>query len=362
MARSYQPIPVPLKQRLKELRVKGLPLLVFFMAGVSVFYLWTDKVSSPGMIGEVVAGQAAVSSPKSGFLINFYYDRFDVVEQGQLIGQIMPKDSLVLNAQLDLVRAEIDYLRESLDPIIGEQRNLINFEELKLEQIQSRISLARVELERQQALANYNRIADLFERQLVSEQEYESIQTRLDLLTVQSDELRSLIDYLGTRIAEIEEMSGFDSRADRDPVLAAIKVQQQRMETILAESAPIPLYATISGIISQVWHRQGEYVAEGSSILHIQSEEPAFIVGYVRQPISIQPYSGMAVEVRTRRPGRTFFFSSIEQVGGHIQILEENMQRPGSFFESGLPVKIHIHGRDEIHLTPGEIVDVVMRP
>jgi multidrug resistance efflux pump len=362
MGRQYQTIPVPLKQRLKELRVKALPLLVFFIAGFSVYQLWTDKVSSPGMIGEVVAGQSSVSSPKSGFLINFYYTRFDVVQQGQLIGQIMQIDSLVLNAQLELIRREIDYLRESLDPIIDEQRNILNFEDLKLEQMQSRIALVRVELQRRQTLANYNRIADLHDRQLVSEQEFESIRTELELLTVQSNELTELIDYLDIRIAEIEDVSGYGTRADRDPVQAAIKVQEQRMETILAESAPVPLYAPISGIISHIWHRQGEYVAEGNSILQIDSREPAFIVGFVRQPVSIQPYAGMEVEVRTRRPGRSFFKSNIEQVGGHIRIIDENMQRPGVFFESGLPVKIHVHSRGDIQLTPGEIVDIVMRP
>jgi len=362
MGKRYQPIPVPLKQRLKELRVKVLPLLVFCIAGVTVVHLWTDKVSSPGLIGEVVAGHSAVSSPKSGYLINFYYDRFDAVQQGQLIGQIMQKDSLVLNAQLDLVRREIDFLRESLDPIIDEQRNILNFEDLKLEQIQARISLARVELQRRQVQTNYNRVADLFERELVSAQEFETIQTELDLLTVQAREMQALIDYLSIRIGEIEEMGGYRDRADRDPLLAAIKVQEQRMETILAESAPVPLYAPISGIISQVWHRQGEYVAEGNSILHIESRDPAFIVGYVRQPFSIQPYTGMEVQVRTRKPGRAFFNSNIEQVGGHIQLLENNLQRPGAMFESGLPVKIHIHNRDEIPLTPGEIVDIVMLP
>lgn len=362
MTKKYQPIPVPFKQRLKELRVKALPLFVFIIAGLTVSQLWTDKVRSPGLIGEVVAGQSTVASPKSGFLINFYYDRFDMVQQGELMGQIMQTDSLVLNARLDLVRAEIDYLRESLDPIIDEQRNILNFEDLKLEQIQTRITLAKTELQKQQVAANFNRVADLYERNLVSDQEFETLQTELNVLTMQADEMRELISYLSIRIAEIEEMSGFRNRADRDPVLAAIKVQEQRMEAILAESAPVPLYAPISGVISQVWHRQGEFVAEGTSILHIESKEPAYVIGYVRQPISILPYAGMDVQVRTRKPGREFFYSTIEQVGGHIRLIDENLQRPGAFFESGLPVKIHIHNHEQILLTPGEIVDVVMLP
>lgn len=41
-------------------------------------------------------------------------------------------------------------------------------------------------------------------------------------------------------------------------------------------------------------------------------------------------------------------------------MIEDQLQRPGALYESGLPVKISILRRGDIDLTPGEIVDIVI--
>lgn len=362
MSIKYEPVPIPLKQWIRELRVRVLPFLVFIGVGVVVAFLWTDKVASPGMIGVVVADSSSVSSPDHGILINFHTEPFDVVEEGQLLGQIMRQDSLLLNAQLNLIRSEIELIHENREPVTGEQRARMDLEDLKIEEINTRISLARTELEQRQAEADYRRIAELWERDLVAEQEYEMAKTTLDLLNVQVREYRDLVVYLSDRIEELEEFTGYHTRADRDPVLAAIKVQEQRMETLLAESAPIPVYAPMSGVISSVSIKSGQYTRAGEHILHIESRDPSYIIGYLRQPFTIEAEAGMEVQVRTRKPGRAFFESQIEQLGGHVQVMDAQLQRPGAMFESGLPVKVPITHTGDIQLTPGEIVDIVLRP
>jgi len=358
--KKYEPIPIPLKQRLRELRVRVLPVFVFLLSGVIVAMLWSDKVSSPGMIGKVIADASTVSSPANGTLSNFYYNSFDFVEEGQLLGQIHRTDSLLLNAKLDELRAEIDLITESLNLTAGEQRTRINLEELKIEEMNTRISLARADLNRHRALADFNRVAEMWERELVSDQEYEIAKAELELLNVQVTEYAELINYLSERIKDLEQFTGYDTRGDRDPILAAIKIQEQRMETLMAESAPIPVYASQSGVISSILGKTGEYVRTGDEIMKIESREPSYILGYVRQPFSVEPEKGITVEVRTRKAGRAFFNGQIEEIGGHITLIDQNMQRPGSMYESGLPVKISIAERGDIRLTPGEIVDIVI--
>ncbi|MCC5942811.1 MAG: HlyD family efflux transporter periplasmic adaptor subunit [Balneolaceae bacterium] len=362
MERKYTPVPIPFKQRLRELRVRALPLAVFLMVGVAVFYLWENQVSNPAMIGEVVGDHSTVSSPANGILINFYYNEFDWVEEGQLIGQIYRQDTLFVNAQLSLFRAESDLIRESMDAGADDLRNRSNLEDLKIEELNTRISLASTQLKKQQARLNYQRAAELFERDLIADQGYELAKMEYELLSVEVRETEDLIRYLGERIRENEEFQRYDTRADRDPILAAIRVQEQKMEALLAESAPMPIYAPISGVVSMVNHKPGEYVATGDSLLRIESAEPAYIVGYLRQPFTVQPEAGMAVEVRTRKPGRSFFESNIEQLGGHIRMIDNQLQRPGAIYESGLPVKIAIDPSVDITLSPGEIVDIVLRP
>ena len=362
MQKKYTPVPIPLKQRLREIRVRAVPLAVFLMVGVAVFFLWENQVSSPAMIGEVVGDRSTVASPANGILINFYYKDFDRIEEGQLIGQIYRQDTLYVNAQLALLRAESDMIRESMDVGADDLRNRSNLEDLKIEELNSRIALAATQLKKQQAGLNYRRAAELYERDLIAEQEYELAKMEFELLSVEVSETEELIQFLGEIIRENEEFQRYDTRADRDPILAAIRVQEQKMETLLAESAPLPIYAPISGIVSMVNHKTGEYVAAGDSLLQIESAEPAYIVGYLRQPFTVQPEAGMAVEVRTRKPGRTSFESNIEQLGGHLRAIDSQLQRPGAIHESGLPVKIPVNPSADIALTPGEIVDIVLRP
>lgn len=359
---SFEPIPIPLKQRLRELRVRVLPVIVFVCVGIVVVWLWRDSVQSPTMIGQVVGENATVSSPVDGTVINFYYEPFHDVKEGQLLGQVFPRDSVFLKAQLDLIRAEIERINQTREPVLEEQRVRLNIEELKINQMETRISLAQARLLKQQAEAEFERYEDLWNRDLISKQRYDSVQTKLSLFEVQVEEYQNMLDYYGERISEIEEYTSYGDRGDRNPVLAAIKVQEQQMEAILAEFGPTPFYAPISGVISSIQHIGGEFVSRGDSILVIDSREPTHIVGYVRQPFTQPPEVGMNVQVRTRKSGRTFFASTIEEVGGHIRLLQRNLQRPGAIFESGLPVKITVADSINVNLTPGELVDIVLKP
>ena len=362
MAKQFEPIPIPWKQRRRELRVRLLPVLVFLCVGVVVAYLWRDTTSRPTLIGQVVGERAAISSPVDGTIINFYYESFDNVKEGDLLGQVFPRDSVYLKAQLDLVRAEIEQIKQSREPVLAEQRVRLDLEGLKINQMETRISLTQARLQKQQAESEFERFEDLWNRDLISDQRFDSVRTKLELFNVQVREYENILEYYAERIGEIEEYTSYGNRADRNPVLAAIKVQEQRMEAVLAEFGPAPFYSPISGVISSVQNRQGEFVTRGDSLLVIESRKPTHIVGYVRQPFAQTPEVGMGVQVRTRKAGRLFFDSIIEEVGGHIQVLQRHLQRPGLTLESGLAVKIAVADSIDTDLRPGEIVDIVLAP
>lgn len=362
MSRQYEPIPIPFHQRLKQFRVQILPVLVFLTVGVVVVMLWEQKLSSPGFIGKVVGSQSLVSSPGDGFLLNFEKEEFTTVTQGDVLGELFRSDSTYINARIARVQAEINYISESLEPVIGQQRSRIDFEELKIEEIQAKIDLSSLRIEEQQASAEFNRAKELHERELISAREFEIVETRFNLLSDQIRETAGLIEYLSSRLEELEESGRVSTSSQRDPLLAAIEAQEKEIELILAETAPITLRAPMDGVISQLKRKESEYVSAGDSILVIESMKPTHILGYIRQPFTVDPEIGMEVEIRSRKPQRQFFISSIEEIGGHIRMIEANMQRPGSMFESGLPVKVSIPDNVDMALTPGEIVDIVLKP
>lgn len=356
--RTYEPIPIPFKQKLREFRTRFLPLLIFLIAGIGVIFLWNDKVSSPGMIGQAIAGQAEIRSPGSGILIHFHHQPFDRVFEGQLLGQIFPGDSLLLEARIGEARAEIERIEQSLDVVAGEQRTRISLEELRIDLVRTRIALAETTLRKNLTEAEFFRLKELWNRELIAEQEFERAETELDLLQLQENELTALIADLEERVEELEQFSGYASRSDRDPVLAAVKVQEQRIEVLVAEMMPIPVYSSIAGLISRIAVNSGEYVTAGTPLTYIDSSEAEYVVGYVRQPISVEPRQGMSVQISTRRPGRESFVSEISRLGASMERIDEQLQRPGTFSESGLPVKISLSGSEEIRLIPGEIVDI----
>src|SRR5690625_2648689 len=111
---------------------------------------------------------------------------------------------------------------------------------------------------------------------------------------------RDRASYQNSQIVTLEEDGAYLHQESRDPVLAAIRVQEQRMENLLAESAPRPIYAPISGVISTVHHKENEYVRSGVPILQIESAVPSYVVGYVRQPFTVVPREGMPVQIRRR--------------------------------------------------------------
>ncbi|MDR9366346.1 MAG: HlyD family efflux transporter periplasmic adaptor subunit [Balneolaceae bacterium] len=360
--KKFEPIPIPWEQRLRELRVRVLPIIVFLCVGAAVIYLWRDTTSHPTLIGQVVGERSAISSPVDGTIINFYYEPFDEVNQGELLGQVFPRDSVFLQSQLNLIRAEIERIEQTREPVLAEQRVRLDLEDLKISQMETRISLAQARLQQQQAESEFERFENLRNRELISEQRFDSVQTKLELFNVQVREYQNMLEYYSDRIREIEDYTSYGDRADRNPVLAAIKVQEQQMEAILAEFGPTPFYAPISGVISSVQNAGGEFVSRGDSLLVIESREPTHIVGYVRQPFTQTPEVGMNVQVRTRKANRTFFDSQIEEVGGHVRLLRRNLQRPGAIFESGLPIKIAMADSIDLNLMPGELVDIVLSP
>ncbi|MDR9418815.1 HlyD family efflux transporter periplasmic adaptor subunit [Gracilimonas sp.] len=143
-------------------------------------------------------------------------------------------------------------------------------------------------------------------------------------------------------------------------VNAAIDVLEKELTVVEEELKPRIIYAPITGKISNIYKGDGEFVRAGESIFGIESTEPKYILGYVRPPFTVKPEPGVKVQVRTRRPDRSYFASEITKVGGQIKFIERGLVRPGLNSESGLPVQIKVVHSEELKLYPGEYVDIVL--
>lgn len=349
-----------MSQRLREFRVRGIPILIFLIVAGIVAFLWQDRIHSPGFMGKVVADSAHIQSPADGIVDQLFISPFDEVERGDPVARIIRADSSYVQARLDLVRYQVKQIEAGFDPIQNLQRNAIDFENLKLDMVENRIELASLNIRKNRLTMQYQRGQELFERGSISEEEFQRIETDFLLVESEVEQTEELIKQLEKSVANLEPyMKGDDLRS---PLLTAIRAQEQELTVIEEELKPVTVYAPIDGVISAIYKHNSQFVSSGEIIFGIESKEPAYITGFVRQPLRVVPEAGMEVQVRTRKPGREMFNSHILRVGGQIKIIDPNLQRPGSFEETGLPVQIAIARTDDLQLVPGEIVDLVMNP
>ena len=94
----------------------------------------------------------------------------------------------------------------------------------------------------------------------------------------------------------------------------------------------------------------------------IRAHESDRIIGYMRQPLAIQPRSGMPCEIRTRSWKRIKTESVITAVGAQFETITNlSLLRPDQMPDMGLPVAISMPPALKGHVRPGEVVDVIVR-
>lgn len=355
-----KPIPIPFSERVRTFKHQGLPFVIFICVTLIVTFLWDERVNAPGFSGVVIADSALVISPHDGQIAQFYLRSFDVVEKGDAIANIVRVDSSYFHARLNYISSQIRQVEYGLEPIIGQQRNIINYENLRLENLQNRIDLASLKIREPQLKAQYDRAQGIFDKNGMSQEEFQRIESEYQIVKSEVEQKSEMVEIIDQRLQEIERFIITDDAGS--PLSAAIDVYEKELKVVEEELKPVTIFAPLSGVISKVYKGDGEYVQAGMEMFEIEATEPSYIVGFVKQPFAVEPEESMEVQIRTRKPSRDFFKSHILRVGGHIEALSPTLARPGVESERGLPVQIALNNASGVRLYPGEIVDIVLIP
>jgi multidrug resistance efflux pump len=350
-------IPIPPSRRWSEFRIRLLPGLVFLVAGVAAFHLWNERVESSNLTGKVIGLEVELRSTEAGYLTQLQATRFQRVNAGDAIAQVVTTDPRVLEARLAVVLAEVEMIRHGMGPLDNYQRNVLNLEGMQMDLMRERIALASSSIERDRVSREFERARELRGRGLISEEEFERVQSELDMLALEIGERSELLDTMRGRIDGIANNAAPGGSA----TAAALRLQEERLRLIEAELMPVTLEAPIDGVVSRVFRSGGERIAGGEPILVIQSRNPEYIVGYIPHPVRLEPVVGMSVVVRSRSGDREEFRSRIIEVGAQVEDMAEVADfppRPGQITRTGLPVKIDLP--TTVGLRPGEIVDLTL--
>ena len=357
------PIPIPLRQRWHDARLRVIPAVAFCSAIVAIAFLWKSNIAAPTLVGQAEPNEAKVSCYKPGMLAQLTVTRFQKVKNGDPVGQVLVTDPKILASSLSVVQAEIEALRISMQPMARQQHTAMEYTGLQLDWMRDRAQLAMAKVNLQLTETELQRTEALYKDKIVSQRAFEQARAAHDKYKSEVDELGQIVNQQAKDFNQSQLTNTISlSQISDEPLRAAIAVQESKLRLTEAELSPIPLIATADGMVNVIYHRTGEAIVAGETIITIAAFNPVRIVGYVRAPVMNEPTVGTRVEVRSRGPGREVGFANIVEVGTQMETIAPALVSPVKFanIELGLPISVSLP--PNLKIRPGELVDLTLLP
>lgn len=363
MHERLTPIPAPRAQLWKELRLQYLPVVVFVAGVIAAGFIWIRWVAPPTLVGEVEAVRTEVRAAVSGALDGLDVDVMQPVKAGQTIGNVI-MNPRILEASIAVIRAEIELMRTTLDPVAGQQRIAVDLERLQLDWLTKRVELVTLQGRLHQAEATLARMTVMHQGQLVTDEQFEEARNTRNSLKAQVDAQTDLIRQLEPGMRNLYAGGPSAVAPASQGLAAAIRQKEEELRLVEAQLGPVPLVAPIDGVITHVFRRSGETVAAGEVIVQVSATRAERIIGYLRQPLPAEPKPGATVEVRTRSIQRRIGTATVTQVGQQLEPVSATllaaMRLPVTATPTELGLRIHVSAPPELALRPGEQVDLIL--
>jgi multidrug resistance efflux pump len=353
------PIPTPFSQRWREIKIRVLPALVFFMTALALVLLWNEHVSPPMMVGEVEPVYAEVISPGPGLLSNLWVTRFQQVKAGDVVAEVLNSD---LRTSAQYIRSQAALARLEMNPLLDRQRNAFDYQRLRMDHLKQRVELATTKVNFQRAENELQRDSKLLDDQLISEDQYDHTLLARDALQVEVEEKSKLVHEMEQTLELLKEvLAGHTTGEDPNAILAKTLADLEASKLQFSDDTPalVPLRAPIDGVVTFIHRRSGENIQPGEPIMTISSAHSDQIIAFVRPPLTFEPEVGMDVQVRLRTTKRELGRAQILSIGNGFQaITNSSLTMPGLFSDVGLPLGISIPA--DLKMRPGELVDLTI--
>ena len=353
---SLPPIPTPAGQRWREFRIRVMPGIVFVLGVIAIFFLWRNMQVPGNMVGQVEAITANLTTTRAGQIIEMGVDRFDIVTKGQALCTLNTFDPDVTRATLAAIEADLRVMQGRLSLNTVQTLDSATALRLNLLTQQTLLSIAIVKL--QEAETVFNRSDKLFRDKIISEAQFDIVRAQRDTLKAEVADRTKLVAEWEKDVAALTPLYK-ESIEKLDPLLLDNIAKKQ--EEIRQLQKPTVLKAPFDGRVSMIFHRPGEKVAAGDPIFAITPLKSDRIIGFLRQPLSINPKVGDTVEVATRTQKRLVAKARITDIGSQLEPIDPLLLPAGKAMpETGLPVAISMP--PGLNLVPGEIVNLTYLP
>jgi multidrug resistance efflux pump len=367
---DQMPIPIPWRQRWREFRVSHLPLLMFMTLLLGIGILWSRYVHPANIIGEVESLRFPIVSTTAGTVQSMQVALLQRVTNGQVLAVVTIADPQSIQAQLNAVEADLRLLQARM--AFDHAQEADSHRRLRLDLMTERINLGLAQIRLRQAEGEFERVEDLFERNLVPkglnlasdgndgrfEYGYDVALRDRDALRTEVQERQRLVTNLEGELAQSRPEGTAPSLTDTSDVAIENAIRAQRL--VLEQTLkPVILRASLDGFVSGICNRPGDLVVAGAPLLTISAHSNDQIIAWVRPPVIERPKIGDRVLVRRMDVGRVSTTGTVIEVGGQLEPLRPSLQSPGgnaARVEVGLPILVRL--TDPGDLIPGEPVQV----
>ena len=355
---SSSPVPRPAALRVRDFKLRVVPLLVCLAAVGGSVLLWREQWSVSSFVGEVESVTSTINAPRAGVLTCLKADLFETVASNQPLAVLVGTSPESLSANLETLKSDllVTRARMSQDQI----RNNQNYEQLNVSLLIQRVDLAVARARLVYAQSDLDRAQKLFDAKIMSQAEYDVTRDLRDSLDVEVRERQQLVEQMEEAFKGLQPPTTAAAElAIAQPIEAAIRAQE---DLLRQTEGPATLRSPIAGVVTKIYRRAGDNTIQSEPLMEVTSSRPERIIGYLRQPLAFVPRPGDPIEVRTRGGQRRVGKATVLQVGVRMELFSQPLRVRGfdSSQERGLPVMVSLpEFGDSFSLRPGELVDLV---
>ncbi len=347
------PIPSPPDHLWRQFRMRGLPFVAFGLTLVATVWLWGRNLANPLVIGQAEGLVVNVTSPISGRLVQPAVCLYQEVKAGDLVALVDASPPQVLSNTVAMIRAEMDAIRADGGFRPADQVRLAQFQ---LSWLTVRTELATLRPALEFSECEYGRMEQLGAAGIADQTEIEIARRDVNRLRAEVREKTATVDSVEKTLQQLDPAKA----AESERIRAALSVANERLQLAESQLQPLHLRAPISGRVTKLTAFPDANLVGGDVVATIASPVVERIVGYVGQPVRLDPKVGTKVEVRSRGAVRESARSQIAYVGPQIEMFNAplRVRGIGAAQERGLPIVVTVP--PNMRLRPGELVDIYL--
>lgn len=348
------PIPSPPEHHWRQFRVKVLPYAAFVFVGALTVWLWGKNLANPLIMGQAEGSRAEITSPVAGRVAQIRATLYQEVQAGDVIAVVDASDPMVLTNTLALIRAEMEAVRVDAGFSAGDK---VRYAQFQMDWLILRAELTALRAELQYSEGEFERISKLARENIAN-------QFELDVALRDREKLRREVEDKSAAAAAAEkallQLDPANGTAESATVKAAMAVATEKLRLAEAELQPVLLRAPIAGRLTRLEVLPQSSVVRGGAIASIASPGVDRIIGYIGQPLRIEPRVGMKAQVRSRGFDRTLGECQVSHIGPRIELFDAplRVRGMGAAQERGLPIVVTVP--PNLKLRPGEFVDITL--